>query len=105
MVNEQWSYWKMKLEPVIQSKVEEWKMLGYEKISEKDVWECFMIKVEKSKERPEKIRSHWMVSELFSLKVNDYMNLVTVAAYKGPEWFHNEQPVDFRLNQFEDDSS
>jgi hypothetical protein len=102
VTKEQWSYWRLKLEPVIQSKVEEFHILGYDTATAKDIWECFIVKLEKNKERPEKIRSHWMVAELFRLKANDYMTSLTIEAYKGPGWFNNEDPIDFRLNSFDD---
>lgn len=95
---EQWSYWKIKLEPVIKSKVEEWHIFGYDKVTEKDVWDCFITKLEKNKQRPEKIRSHWMVAQLFHLKVNDYMTFLTIQAYKGPEWFNHDERIDYDLN-------
>lgn len=95
MSKEQWSYWKMKLEPVIESKVEEWHMLGYEKVTADDVWDCFLTKMSRNKDRPEKIRSYWITAELFSLKATDYMNFLTVEAYKGPEWFDGDEPLDF----------
>ncbi|RKL68565.1 hypothetical protein CR203_00485 [Salipaludibacillus neizhouensis] len=100
MTKEQWGYWKLKLEPVIESKAEEWHILGYDRVTEKEVWECFLTKLEKNKERPEPVRSHWMVAELFHLKANDYMTWLTIEAYKGPEWFENEEPIDFSLKSF-----
>ncbi|MCE7793759.1 post-transcriptional regulator [Salipaludibacillus sp. CUR1] len=103
MAIEQWSYWKIKLEPIIQSKVEEWHMLGYENVTEKDVWECFIAKMEKNKDKPDKIRTHWIAAELFRLKANDYMNLLTIEAYKGPDWFDRDEPVDVRLNTYGED--
>lgn len=100
------SSWKTELEPVIRSKAEEWQLLGYETVSKEDVWKCFLEKMKK-KDVPETIRLYWITAELFNLKVNDYMNALTVQAYKGPNWFHDEEPIDFnfKINVGEDHQS
>ncbi|UCZ54358.1 post-transcriptional regulator [Bacillus shivajii] len=86
------SNWKAEVEPVIQSKAEEWNLLGYHRVSKEDVWKCFLEKVKKM-EVPDQVRPHWVVSVIFSLKVNDYMNYLTIEAYKGPSWFNDEEPI------------
>ncbi|MDQ0254253.1 hypothetical protein J2S74_001628 [Evansella vedderi] len=90
---EQWDNWKAQLEPVLKSKAEEWQMLGYDRVTEDDVWACFLAKRSRM-DIPDPVLTHWIVGELFRLKANDYMNWLTVEAYKGPNWFDKEEPLD-----------
>lgn len=96
MTEKEWEGWKTKLGPVIKSKAEEWQLLGYERVTEEDVWNCFMAKSPRL-EIPEQVQTHWLVQELFRLKANDYMNWLTMEAYKGPSWFNKEKEMEFSL--------
>ena len=96
MTIEQWSYWKLKLEPAIESKLEEMQLLGYDQVTSEEIWELFIRKIEKDPERPTPVRAHWMVSKLMQLSPNDYMTSLTVAAYKAPDWFEDDEPLDLR---------
>ena len=97
MNEEMFLTWKIKVEPVLESKADEWRMLGYERASKEDVWNIFIARLPRI-EVPERIRFHWIVAEIFHLKTHDYMNWLTISAYKAPNWFENEEPVNFRLN-------
>ncbi|UTR09265.1 post-transcriptional regulator [Evansella sp. LMS18] len=97
MEKEKIQVWKEEIEPVLNSKAEELQMLGYENVSPEDVWECFTAKLPRI-EVPEEVRPHWIVAEVFRLRAHDYMNWLTVAAYKGPDWFKDDEPVDGRLS-------
>ncbi|MFA9557182.1 post-transcriptional regulator [Evansella sp. AB-rgal1] len=98
MDEQQWLVWKNKVDIVLTSKAEEWKLFGYN-VTKEDVWGCFMSKLPRI-DIPETIRYHWLVAELFHMKVNDYMNWLTLQAYRGPNWFDSEEPVTFRLDNF-----
>ncbi|WP_054635542.1 post-transcriptional regulator [Thalassobacillus sp. C254] len=83
MKNEQqFDVWKNDLEPVLSSKTEEFQLMGYDKATNEEVWQCVMHKVKKKKEF---IRFHALVNEIFTLRVSDYMNQLTIEAYKGPD--------------------
>ncbi|MCD8509001.1 MAG: post-transcriptional regulator [Bacillus sp. (in: Bacteria)] len=96
MTEHDWSDWKRQLEPVLTSKAEEWQLLGYEKVTEEDVWACFMAKLSKLTV-PETVTAHWIVGEVFRLKVTEYMNWLTMEAYKGPNWFTKDEGLEFSL--------
>ncbi|GEL06827.1 post-transcriptional regulator [Salisediminibacterium halotolerans] len=96
MTIEQWSYWKLKLSPLIESKLEEMQLLGYDTVTSEGIWELFVNKIEKDPERPDPIRTHWMVSKLLRLSPNDYMTSLTVSAYKSPDWFESGEALDLR---------
>lgn len=67
--------WKPYIKDIIQSKVEELQLLGYEGANEKEVWECLMQKVwKKNKEKP----LFQVVQDIFHLSGSQYMSYLTV---------------------------
>jgi hypothetical protein len=70
------------IEALCLSKVEEFKMLGYEYVSGKDIWECVSDKY-----RKKGIPSlHQIVNDILSLKSTAFMNWMTMSAYKGAQF-------------------
>ena len=67
------------VEHLCKSKAEEFALLGYEHISAKDIWKCIDAKYQKTGIP----RLHQLVNDIYSLKVTDYMNWMTMQAYKG----------------------
>lgn len=77
-----------KLEIVLESKLDEFKMLGYETVSEDDLWHCLMNTLwRKSEEEPKLFQ---LVEDILSLKVNDYMNYIRIESFKSPKWQFGE---------------
>ena len=74
------------LEPVLQSKMEEFHMLGYDKVTVDDVWECM---TKKKWKKPESKQLHELVSDVYRLKVVEYMSYITIEAYKAPNFFES----------------
>lgn len=102
MIDEkEWEEWKREMDPILVSKVEEWRLYGYEKVTKDDLWECFKAKLPRL-EVPVPMRPSWLVAELFILKVNDYMNWLTLQAYKGPDLFEDDEPIDFEIHKGEE---
>ncbi|WP_186576513.1 post-transcriptional regulator [Aquibacillus kalidii] len=73
------SEWKAMLSIVIESKVEEFKLLGYSRTTPDDVWNCLNDKVWNNDD-PEK-RLHEVVQDIFHLSANKYMSYLTVQTY------------------------
>ena len=73
------SQWKEMMTPVLESKVDEFKLLGYSKATTEDVWRCLCQKVWKG--NPEK-RLHEVVEDIFHLNSGTYMSYLTVEAYQ-----------------------
>lgn len=71
--------WEQEIQPVLKSKLHEFKLLGYPNISQKDIWNCLVEKVWKG--NPKK-RLHEIVSDIFHLSLNTYMNYETINAYQ-----------------------
>ncbi|OIJ16590.1 hypothetical protein BKP37_04970 [Anaerobacillus alkalilacustris] len=90
--SQQFEIWKKDIMPVLTSKVEEFHMLGYDRATQEDVWECVLAKLKKEKEY---VRIHHLVRIILTLKITDYMTFLTVGAYKGPNWFDGETEFTF----------
>nr|WP_040950074.1 post-transcriptional regulator [Gorillibacterium massiliense] len=67
------------VEHLCKSKAEEFKLLGYNHISPQDIWQCIDAKYRKTGFP----RLHQLVNDIYSLKATDYMNWMTMQAYKG----------------------
>ncbi|MFD1736067.1 post-transcriptional regulator [Bacillus salitolerans] len=80
-----WDELKIHVEPAIVSKLEEFKILGYDKVNEEDIWNCLRKKKWKKDEEPKPLRE--VVNDILSLSISDYMSFITVEAYKGPSFF------------------
>ncbi len=67
------------IQQLCMSKAEEFRMLGYENITERDIWAHLSEQYEK-KGYP---RMHRIVNDILSLKVTQLMNWMTIGAFKG----------------------
>lgn len=76
---DQWKAWKKKVYPALVSKSEEFTLLGYDRVTADDVWDCLMAKLERTKED---VRLHQLVNAIFKLSANEYMNWLTIRSYK-----------------------
>ncbi|GIN97968.1 post-transcriptional regulator ComN [Siminovitchia terrae] len=69
-----------RLKPALLSKAEEFVILGYEDISIEDLWRFL---TEKAWKKPKAgVRVHELVSDIFLLKIGDFMNFATVEAFR-----------------------
>ena len=66
-------------EMLCRSKAEELRLVGYEYVTSKDVWNCVSHKYEKQGIPP----LHQLVNDILSLKATSFMNFMTVSAYRG----------------------
>ncbi|RUS47701.1 post-transcriptional regulator [Cohnella sp. AR92] len=66
-------------EQLCRDKAEEFKMLGYDQVTGQDIWECVSDKYYKTGTPP----LHAVVNDIMSLKVNQYMNFITLSLYRG----------------------
>lgn len=94
---QQFDVWKEDLMPVLQSKVDEFVLLGFERVSVDDIWECVLYKLRKKKEF---IHLNAFVNTIFSLRDREYMNWLTLESYQADDWFANEDV----LESFREDS-
>ena len=72
--------WKAEVYPVLVSKTEEFRLMGYNRANSEDVWNCLVKKVWKG--NPE-LRLYQIVEDIMHLSTNKYMSFLTVQAYQG----------------------
>ncbi|WP_138415589.1 post-transcriptional regulator [Aquibacillus sediminis] len=73
------SEWKNEMTPILESKVDEFKLLGYSRATSDDIWNCLVKKVWHGD--PNK-RLFEIVEDIFHLSSNIYMSYLTVQAYQ-----------------------
>ncbi|MET3682518.1 hypothetical protein ABID56_000599 [Alkalibacillus flavidus] len=74
-------HWRPELYDVIQSKVDELTILGYDEVSHDDVWRCLNQKVwRKNKE----LTLHQVVQDILHMTDQLFMSYLTVQAQKEP---------------------
>lgn len=71
--------WRVFLPIVLESKVEELKLMGYKDATEADVWKCLQQKVWKG--NPEK-RLYQVVEDILHLKTTTFMSFLTVESFQ-----------------------
>ncbi|RUT28733.1 hypothetical protein EJP77_17215 [Paenibacillus zeisoli] len=67
------------IEQLCRSKAEEFHLIGYEHVTHSDIWDCISSKYEKSGIPP----LHQLVNDIMSLKATQFMNFLTLSAYRG----------------------
>jgi len=75
------------MKPVLKSKAEEFKIIGYGAISIQDLWDFLINK--KWKKVQEEMRMYELVSDILTIKIGDFMNYKTIEAYRSPNWFED----------------
>ncbi|OXS80505.1 post-transcriptional regulator [Domibacillus enclensis] len=73
-----------RLLPALISKVEEFRLYGYDSANVSTLWECLLKK--KWKKTDEERTFARLVGDILSVKPGDYMNYTQVAAFKTPQW-------------------
>lgn len=71
--------WKKEVSIPMNSKVEEFHLLGYGRATEDDIWNCLVRKVWKG--NPEK-RVHQVVQDILHLSSHTYTSYLTTEAYQ-----------------------
>lgn len=88
-ISHQYDHFRIQVKPVLESKLDEFRLLGYGTISENELWE-FLLK-KKWKKVKEDVRLYEIIQDILSIKVNDYLNYATVEAYKANEFSLNSE--------------
>ena len=88
---QQYDVWKEDLMPVLQSKVDEFHVLGFESVTTEDIWKCTLYKLRKQKEF---IHLHAFVNAILSLRDREYMNWLTLGSYQVDDWFANKDVLE-----------
>lgn len=78
------------IETLCESKAEEFRLLGYENVTSDEIWDCLGHKYDKQG-MP---KLHELVSDILSMRVNQFMNYVTMSSYKSAPDTWNQAPLD-----------
>ena len=79
-----YDHFRTQVQPACASKLAEFRLLGYDSVTEKDLWE-YLVKKKWKKEQEEK-QLYQLIQEILSVKVSDYISFATIEAYKTPEF-------------------
>lgn len=71
--------WKEKLMPALESKVEEFHLMGYHQATKENIWTCLKKGVWKGTQNK---RLHEIIQDIFHLSGHKFMSHLTVNAYK-----------------------
>lgn len=82
--------WKPVIKPVLNSKVDEFLLMGYSRATSEDIWNCLEQRVWKG--NPTK-RLYEVVQDILHLRANIYMNYLTVNAYQDDDLMASIQAV------------
>jgi len=73
---------------VLQSKLEEFRLLDYGELSEAQLWEYLLKK--KWRKPKEDIHIHEIVRDIFAVKVSDVFHYQTMEQMQSADWFSEE---------------
>jgi hypothetical protein len=76
----QYEQFRKEVGPAIASKQAEFKMLGYEDVTQKELWEFLINK--KWKRPKEDVCLYEIVADILAIQPGEYMNFMTVEAFK-----------------------
>jgi len=74
--------WKPIVTPALQSKQNEFKLVGYSDVTKEEIWQCLEAKVWKGNPT---MRLHEVVQDIFHLPTSTYMSFITVNALQTNE--------------------
>ncbi len=74
---------------VLQSKLEEFSLLGYEQVSENELWNFLLQK--KWRKISETKLIHEIVADIMSIKVGEFFNYATIEAFKEAEFSFDDE--------------
>ncbi len=76
--------WRPEVQEVLQSKVDELKLLQYDGVTHEELWECLLQKVWKKEKQ---LRLHQVIQDILHLSGNTYMSYLTVQAQQESDLF------------------
>jgi hypothetical protein len=82
-------HYRTKVHLVLESKLAEFHLLGYDSVTENELWRYLVKK--KWKKVKDEMRLFEIVQEIYSVKVSDYINFATIDAYKTTEFSFDDE--------------
>ncbi|WP_066063884.1 post-transcriptional regulator [Neobacillus soli] len=78
------NHFRTQVQPALASKLAEFRMLGIDSVTEKELWRYLVKK--KWKKVANELKLFEIVQEILSVKVSDYISFATIDAYKTAEF-------------------
>lgn len=79
-----YNHFRTGVAPALTSKLEEFRLLGYEAVTENELWE-FLLK-KRWKKIKEDIKLYEIIDDILSVKVSDFISYATIEIYKNNEF-------------------
>lgn len=89
-IGHEYDYFRTTVKPALESKLDEFRLLGYKKVTEQELWEFL---TEKKWKKPRgNVRLFEIVEEIMEVKVSEYIHYATIEAFKEADFaFDNEE--------------
>jgi hypothetical protein len=69
------------VEPAMRSKMEEFRLFGYEEVTEEIVWQ-FLLQKKWKKRSIEELKLYELVNDILAVKISEVMNFMTMEVFK-----------------------
>lgn len=83
-IGHEYDRYRSQVQPALKSKLDEFRLLGYETINEQALWNYLTKK--KWRKVQEDIKLYEVVQDIMSVNVGEYMNFATIEAFKKTEF-------------------
>ncbi|WP_042459096.1 post-transcriptional regulator [Neobacillus dielmonensis] len=81
--------YRTQVRPALVSKLEEFRFLGYDAVSETELWE-FLTK-KKWKKVSEELKLYQIIADILTIKIGDYMNFAAIESLKTSEFSFDDE--------------
>ncbi|MBS4191429.1 post-transcriptional regulator [Bacillus sp. FJAT-49705] len=88
-ISHTYDHLRIELQPVLQSKLEEFSLLEYGEVAEQDLWNFLVRKKWRNAVENKKISE--IVQDILSIKVGEYFNYATVESLKSAEFAFDDE--------------
>ncbi|EWG09886.1 post-transcriptional regulator [Cytobacillus firmus] len=88
-IGHEYDYFRTTVKPALESKLDEFRLLGYKKVTEQDLW-VYLTK-KKWKKPKENVRLFEIVEEVMKVKVSEYIHYATIESFKEDEFDLNNE--------------
>jgi hypothetical protein len=89
MDSSRYDSFRVQVQPAMVSKLEEFHLLGYDSVTETELWE-FLIK-KKWKKAKDEAKLHEIIQDILAVKVSDYISFATIESFKTAELSLNNE--------------
>ncbi|GHH97149.1 post-transcriptional regulator [Neobacillus kokaensis] len=84
-----YDYFRSEVQPALVSKLEEFHLLGYDSVSDNELWD-FLTK-KKWRKIKEEIHLYQIIEDILAVKVSDFISFATIKSYKTAEFSFDDE--------------